>query len=50
MNLTKLFEMQKALDEYIEKEHPREQGEKRLQKKINSIKRKPKRNDRGLNN
>lgn len=34
MNLSKLFEMQKELDEHIEKEHPREPGEDRLAKKI----------------
>jgi dimeric dUTPase (all-alpha-NTP-PPase superfamily) len=34
MNLAKLFEMQRQLDTHIEKEHPREQGEDRLAKKI----------------
>ncbi|MGG6437401.1 dUTP diphosphatase [Saccharococcus caldoxylosilyticus] len=34
MNLAKLFEMQRQLDEHIEKEHPRELGEDRLAKKI----------------
>lgn len=34
MNLTKLFETQKLLDERIEKEHPRLEGEDRLAKKI----------------
>jgi dimeric dUTPase (all-alpha-NTP-PPase superfamily) len=34
MNLQKLFEMQRQLDEHIEKEHPREPGEDRLAKKI----------------
>lgn len=34
MNLTKLFEMQKILDERIELEHPRQDGEDRLAKKI----------------
>ncbi len=34
MNLSKLFEMQKVLDERIEKEHPRQDGEDRLVKKI----------------
>jgi dimeric dUTPase (all-alpha-NTP-PPase superfamily) len=34
MNLSKLFQMQKALDERIEKEHPRQEGEDRLAKKI----------------
>ncbi|HLG26751.1 MAG TPA: dUTP diphosphatase [Paenisporosarcina sp.] len=34
MDLTKLFEMQKVLDARIEKEHPREDGEDRLAKKI----------------
>jgi dimeric dUTPase (all-alpha-NTP-PPase superfamily) len=34
MNLSKLFEMQRQLDEHIEKEHPREPGEDRLAKKI----------------
>jgi dimeric dUTPase (all-alpha-NTP-PPase superfamily) len=34
MNLTKLFEMQRQLDEHIEKEHPRKPGEDRLAKKI----------------
>jgi dimeric dUTPase (all-alpha-NTP-PPase superfamily) len=34
MNLQKLFEMQRQLDERIEKEHPRQEGEDRLEKKI----------------
>ena len=34
MNLAKLFEMQRQLDEHIEKEHPRQEGEDRLAKKI----------------
>ncbi|MGG3951379.1 dUTP diphosphatase, partial [Geobacillus thermodenitrificans] len=34
MNLQKLFEMQRQLDEYIEREHPRQEGEDRLSKKI----------------
>jgi dimeric dUTPase (all-alpha-NTP-PPase superfamily) len=34
MNLSKLFQMQKVLDERIEKEHPRQEGEDRLAKKI----------------
>jgi len=34
MNLQKLFEAQKKLDEHIEKEHPRQEGEDRLAKKI----------------
>jgi dimeric dUTPase (all-alpha-NTP-PPase superfamily) len=34
MNLQKLFEMQRQLDERIEKEHPRQEGEDRLAKKI----------------
>lgn len=34
MNLQKLFEMQRQLDEHIEKEHPRKPGEDRLAKKI----------------
>lgn len=34
MNLVKLFEMQRQLDEHIEKEHPRQEGEDRLAKKI----------------
>jgi len=34
MDLSKLFEMQKALDARIEKEHPREDGEDRLAKKL----------------
>lgn len=34
MNLVKLFEMQRALDEHIEREHPRAEGEDRLAKKI----------------
>lgn len=34
MNLSKLFEMQRKLDEHIEKEHPRKPGEDRLAKKI----------------
>ncbi|GGJ68484.1 dimeric dUTPase (all-alpha-NTP-PPase superfamily) [Anoxybacillus voinovskiensis] len=34
MNLRKLFEMQRQLDEYIEQKHPRKEGEDRLAKKI----------------
>jgi dimeric dUTPase (all-alpha-NTP-PPase superfamily) len=34
MNLQKLFEMQRQLDERIEQEHPRQEGEDRLAKKI----------------
>jgi len=34
MNLVKLFELQRQLDEHIEKEHPRQEGEDRLSKKI----------------
>lgn len=34
MNLAKLFEMQRKLDEHIEQEHPRQEGEDRLAKKI----------------
>jgi len=34
MNLQKLFEMQRQLDERIEEEHPRQEGEDRLAKKI----------------
>ena len=34
MNIKKLFEMQRQLDEHIEKEHPRQEGEDRLAKKI----------------
>ncbi|MED0649778.1 dUTP diphosphatase [Aeribacillus pallidus] len=34
MNLKKLFELQRQLDEHIEKEHPRQPGEDRLAKKI----------------
>jgi dimeric dUTPase (all-alpha-NTP-PPase superfamily) len=34
MNLQKLFELQRQLDEHIEKEHPRKPGEDRLAKKI----------------
>jgi dimeric dUTPase (all-alpha-NTP-PPase superfamily) len=34
LNLAKLFEMQRQLDEHIEKEHPRQEGEDRLAKKI----------------
>lgn len=34
MNLQKLFELQKQLDEHIEKIHPRQEGEDRLAKKI----------------
>lgn len=29
MNIKKLFEMQRQLDEHIEKEHPRQEGEDR---------------------
>ncbi len=34
MNLNKLFETQKILDDHIEKEHPRQEDEDRLSKKI----------------
>jgi dimeric dUTPase (all-alpha-NTP-PPase superfamily) len=34
MNLQKLFEMQHKLDQHIEREHPRQEGEDRLAKKI----------------
>jgi dimeric dUTPase (all-alpha-NTP-PPase superfamily) len=34
MNLAKLFELQRRLDEHIEREHPRQEGEDRLAKKI----------------
>ncbi|ARA98598.1 dUTP diphosphatase [Geobacillus thermodenitrificans] len=34
MNLQKLFEMQRQLDAHIEKEHPRQEDEDRLSKKI----------------
>jgi dimeric dUTPase (all-alpha-NTP-PPase superfamily) len=34
MNLSKLFELQRQLDEHIENEHPRKPGEDRLAKKI----------------
>ncbi|KZN96472.1 hypothetical protein AZI98_08550 [Aeribacillus pallidus] len=34
MNLSKLFELQRQLDERIEREHPRQDGEDRLAKKI----------------
>lgn len=34
MNLVKLFELQRQLDSHIEKEHPRQEGEDRLVKKI----------------
>jgi len=34
MNLKKLFELQRQLDERIEQEHPRHPGEDRLEKKI----------------
>jgi dimeric dUTPase (all-alpha-NTP-PPase superfamily) len=34
MNLKKLFELQRKLDEHIEQEHPRQEGEDRLAKKI----------------
>ena len=34
MNLSKLFEMQRELDARIEREHPRQEGEDRLAKKI----------------
>jgi len=34
MNLQKLFELQRQLDEHIEREHPRKPGEDRLAKKI----------------
>ncbi|WP_339195208.1 dUTP diphosphatase [Aeribacillus sp. FSL W8-0870] len=38
MNLAKLFELQRQLDEHIEKEHPRQEGEDRLAKKILALK------------
>src|SRR5690606_9793852 len=34
MNLSKLFEIQRNLDDHIEREHPRQPGEERLAKKI----------------
>lgn len=34
MNLSKLFELQRQLDEHIEREHPPKEGEDRLAKKI----------------
>lgn len=34
MNLAKLFELQRRLDEHIEREHPVEEGEDRLAKRI----------------
>jgi dimeric dUTPase (all-alpha-NTP-PPase superfamily) len=34
LNLAKLFEMQRQLDEHIDKEHPRQPGEDRLAKKV----------------
>lgn len=34
MNLSKLFQEQKELDTHIEREHPRQEGEDRLSKKI----------------
>jgi dimeric dUTPase (all-alpha-NTP-PPase superfamily) len=34
MNLSKLFDLQRQLDEHIEREHPRQEGEDRLAKKI----------------
>lgn len=34
MNLGKLFEIQRKLDEHIEQNHPRQEGEDRLAKKI----------------
>ncbi|WP_240371707.1 dUTP diphosphatase [Anoxybacteroides rupiense] len=34
MNLQKLFELQRQLDEHIEQQHPRQPGEDRLAKKI----------------
>lgn len=34
MNLAKLFELQRQLDEHIEQQHPRQPGEDRLAKKI----------------
>jgi len=37
MNLSKLFELQRQLDAHIEKEHPRQEGEDRLAKKILSL-------------
>ncbi|AEV17617.1 DUTPase [Geobacillus thermoleovorans CCB_US3_UF5] len=38
MNLAKLFELQRQLDEHIEREHPRQEGEDRLAKKILALK------------
>lgn len=38
MYLAKLFEMQRKLDAHIEKEHPRQEGEDRLAKKILALK------------
>lgn len=37
MNLEKLFSMQKVLDNHIEKEHPCQAGEDRIEKKILSL-------------
>ncbi|MED0758757.1 dUTP diphosphatase [Aneurinibacillus thermoaerophilus] len=34
MDLAKLFQLQRQLDEHIEREHPRQEGEDRLAKKI----------------
>jgi dimeric dUTPase (all-alpha-NTP-PPase superfamily) len=34
LNIQKLFELQRQLDKYIEKEHPRQEGEDRLAEKI----------------
>ncbi|MDR7237151.1 dUTP diphosphatase [Neobacillus drentensis] len=34
MDIAKLFQLQKELDEHIEKEHPREEGESRLSYKV----------------
>lgn len=34
MDLAKLFQLQRQLDEHIEQEHPRQEGEDRLAKKI----------------
>ncbi|OQP13166.1 dUTP diphosphatase [Geobacillus thermoleovorans] len=34
MNLQKLFELQRQLDEHIEQQHPQQEGEDRLAKKI----------------
>ena len=38
MNLTKLFEIQRKLDDHIERKHPPKEGEDRLAKKILALK------------